>query len=84
MDQYLTGGSRSIPKLVAFSEDGTELFTWGPRPEGARQHFKKLKQQYDEKSEMIAELLEHYEEGGWQEAEEELTEAIRSATVTPV
>jgi hypothetical protein len=33
MDLYLTDGkSRSIPKLVAFSEFGDELFQWGPRP----------------------------------------------------
>ncbi len=36
MDAYLTNGSRSIPKLVAFDEaSGTELFTWGPRPQSA-------------------------------------------------
>lgn len=32
MDLYLTNGSKSIPKLVAFDEKGNELFTWGPRP----------------------------------------------------
>mgnify|MGYP006165894949 CR=1 FL=1 len=33
MDAYLTNGARSIPKLVAFSEDlKVELFTWGPKP----------------------------------------------------
>ena len=33
MDLYLTDGkSRSIPKLVAFSEFGDEFFQWGPRP----------------------------------------------------
>ncbi len=31
MEKYHTRGSRSIPKLIAFSESGTELFTWGPR-----------------------------------------------------
>ncbi len=39
MDLYLTGGSRSIPKLVVFSGSGKELFNWGPRPEGARLMF---------------------------------------------
>lgn len=30
---YQTNGSNSIPKLIAFnSENGEELFTWGPRP----------------------------------------------------
>ena len=32
MDQYLTNGGRSIPKLIAFDETGNELFNWGPRP----------------------------------------------------
>lgn len=32
MDRYLTGGSRSIPKLIAVDALGQELFTWGPRP----------------------------------------------------
>jgi hypothetical protein len=34
MDQYLTGSSRSIPKLICIEKNGLkELFTWGPRPE---------------------------------------------------
>ena len=36
MDAYLTHGGRSIPKLIAVDEDFNELFTWGPRPEGAQ------------------------------------------------
>ncbi len=36
MDLYLTNGTRSIPKLVAFDSDGNELFTWGPRPKAAQ------------------------------------------------
>lgn len=32
MDLYLTNGGRSIPKLVAFTDAGKELFQWGPRP----------------------------------------------------
>jgi hypothetical protein len=39
MDQYLTNGTRGIPKLVAFTEGGAELFQWGPRPEPARTLF---------------------------------------------
>lgn len=36
MDKYLTLGTRSIPKLIAFDMHGTELFTWGPRPQAAQ------------------------------------------------
>ncbi len=32
MNEYLTKVGKSIPKLIALDNDGTELFTWGPRP----------------------------------------------------
>ena len=38
MDEYLTNGGRSIPKLVALNaETMDELFVWGPRPEPAQE-----------------------------------------------
>lgn len=33
MNEYLTMGARSIPKLVIFDEGFNELTTWGPRPD---------------------------------------------------
>jgi len=34
MDDFLTNGGRSIPKLIALDEETWELdFTWGPRPQ---------------------------------------------------
>lgn len=79
MDQYLTGGSRSIPKLVAFAEDGTELFTWGPRPEGAADRYAELRTAYDDKQTQIAELVDYYEDGGWREVDAELADAVADA-----
>ncbi|MBL7950493.1 MAG: thioredoxin family protein [Flavobacteriales bacterium] len=35
MDRYLTNGTRSIPKLIAFDAAGHACFTWGPRPAAA-------------------------------------------------
>ena len=32
MDQYLTNGGKSIPKLICVDENFNELGTWGPRP----------------------------------------------------
>ena len=32
MDQYLTNGSKFIPKLICVDKDLNELGTWGPRP----------------------------------------------------
>lgn len=44
MDQYLTNGGRSIPKLIAIDANThEELFTWGPRPQAAQEIFLDLK-----------------------------------------
>lgn len=32
MDQYLTNGGRSIPKLICLDKEDREIFVWGPRP----------------------------------------------------
>ncbi len=37
MDQLLTNGSRSIPKLVGFNANFDVLYNWGPRPAEATQ-----------------------------------------------
>ncbi len=43
MDQYLTDGSRSIPKLICFEQESLrECFTWGPRPSTLQALVKKL------------------------------------------
>ena len=78
MDEYLTNGSRSIPKIVAFTEGGTELFTWGPRPEGARALREQLIDDGKSKREVIDDLLAHYEDGGWSEVEGELAAALET------
>lgn len=76
MDQYLTGASRSIPKLVAFSGEGEERFTWGARPEEAQRLFEERRAEGKPKREIIPELLEWYARGGWQQVDEELAETI--------
>ncbi len=38
MDQFLTNGSKSIPKLIAVDKGNLEVkYSWGPRPEIAQQ-----------------------------------------------
>jgi hypothetical protein len=37
MDQFLTNGGRSIPKLIALNSWHEVLFTWGPRPKEAQE-----------------------------------------------
>jgi len=43
IEDYLTMGAKSIPKLIARNEPGKDLFTWGPRPAGAAELMKEMK-----------------------------------------
>ncbi|MBK9285737.1 MAG: thioredoxin family protein [Sphingobacteriaceae bacterium] len=53
MNQYLTNGSKSIPKLICFdSVSGTELFVWGPRPETCQNIMIQLKKEGKEKNDI--------------------------------
>ena len=47
MQKYLTNGGRSIPKLIAITDDlEKDLFAWGPRPKEGAELVIKLKEQY--------------------------------------
>lgn len=43
INSYLTNGGKSIPKLIVRDDKGNDLFTWGPRPEGAQNLMEELK-----------------------------------------
>lgn len=78
MDQYLTDGGRSIPKLVAFREDGKELFTWGPRPSDLRTYRQQLIADEVGGKDVVRRLLDRYEEGAWKQVDDELIAALQS------
>ncbi len=79
MDKYLTSGSRSIPKLVAFSTEGEELFQWGPRPRAAAELRKQLKAKGKSGKEISNALIEWYQDGGYEMVEDELVERLTRA-----
>lgn len=60
MDQYLTNGTRSIPKLVIFDTQGNEVATWGPRPKAAAQLVVDLKAQYGGITQEVVEGLQKW------------------------
>lgn len=43
IEQYLTNGTKSIPKLIVRNAAGEDLFIWGPRPAGAQQVMEEMK-----------------------------------------
>lgn len=45
IENYLTNGSKSIPKLIIRNEKNEDLHIWGPRPIEAQNHFMDLKVQ---------------------------------------
>lgn len=61
MQQYLTNGARSIPKVIAVSKDLNEfLFTWGDRPKAAAQLVADLKSQYGSVTAEVKEALQRW------------------------
>lgn len=84
MDDYLTDGARSIPKLVAMTADlSCELFTWGPRPASA--HNLVLEYKRDSKGMSYQEFSETlhlwYARNKNQELESELLPLIQSTII---
>ncbi len=78
MDQYLTNGTRSIPKLVAFDEEGNELFRWGARPAASQQLINELKEKGLQKNEWLVELHKWYANNRGKEIEKELLELLNN------
>ncbi|MCO6474804.1 MAG: thioredoxin family protein [Melioribacteraceae bacterium] len=60
MNQYLINGSKSIPILVVFDEEGNEMLRWGPRPKNAQKLISKLKEDGLTKNEWTEKLHGYY------------------------
>ncbi len=76
MDHYQTGGTRSIPKLVAFDNWGRELFTWGPRPRSAAILFQSVRASGAPKEKALEELHRWYGANKGKELESEFLELL--------
>ena len=72
MDQYLTNGGRSIPKLICYDANNTELWNWGPRPAGAQALINTLKAEQKPMEEIKTQLHLWYTKNKTEETQEEL------------
>jgi hypothetical protein len=79
MDNYLTNGARSIPKLISFDEEGNELFNWGSRPKAAQELVMELKAQGFEKKYFHEKLHLWYAKNKGADIENELLILIKKA-----
>jgi hypothetical protein len=77
MDLHLTNGNRAIPKLIVYDENDYELFSWGPRPDDAKNLFTKLKNAGMLKPDINKELHLWYGRNRGKEAELELIQLIK-------
>lgn len=83
IEDYLTNGARSIPKIIVRDEHGTDLFTWGPRPKAAQRLLDMMKNQQTE-SEKINIALQHwYNEDRGQSMSAEIAKLWKTAVNTP-
>ena len=79
MDQYLTNGGRSIPKLVCL-EAGTlkELGSWGPRPAAAQEMIREAKKNPDlSRDEFIYKVHKWYADNKTLDTQKEVLEKLK-------
>lgn len=77
MDQYLTNGARSIPKLIVHNADGTqEKAVWGPRPEPAQHMMMDHKANPVEGRDIYREVQQWYNTDKTQTLQRELVDII--------
>lgn len=72
MDQYLTNGSRSIPKIICYDENKKELWNWGPRPKLAQNLINELKEKQVDLVQLKTELHQWYTQNKTVETQLEL------------
>lgn len=78
MDQHLTNGGRSIPKLIVKdAESGRELFDWGPRPAEAQKLYTHLKETKAPFKEAAEKLHKWYADNKTRDTQQALAELLR-------
>ena len=84
MDLYLTNGTRSIPKLIVFDEDGNEKFSWGPRPKEAQKLFSQWKAGGTVKPELYEKLHLWYSRDKGKNIENEILQLVKNINLEVV
>ena len=77
MDQYLTGDSRSIPKLICLNKVSLkEVFTWGPRPDAVQHIMLELKEKNAPMAEKAEKIHKWYAEDKTLSMQKELMDLV--------
>jgi hypothetical protein len=78
IEQYLTNGSKGIPKLVVRDANGNDLFTWGPRPAGAQEVVMRNKAENGDLEALKIALQHWYNEDKGKEVCSEIGELLKA------
>lgn len=76
MNQFLTNGTKSIPLLIIFDENGNQIGKWGPRPKDAVKLFAEGKAQGLVKDDILVNLHAWYGKNKGQQIQEEIAELL--------
>ena len=76
---YLTDGSRSIPKLIVRDEFGKDLFFWGPRPKPCQDLFFELRDKGVDPKERKIEIQNWYNRDQGQTLQKEIVQLIKQS-----
>lgn len=72
INDYLTKGGKSIPKLIIRNDKGEDLATWGPRPADCQVLFDRLKEEQADFGLVVTELQKWYNEDNGKEILKEI------------
>lgn len=74
MDQHLTNGGRSIPKLIVKDANENVLFSWGPRPKHIQAFFSEMKEKGIPYSDYSGDVQQLYNKDKGKAIQQELLE----------
>lgn len=81
INNYLTNGSKSIPKLIIRDEDGNDLITWGPRPAELQEVHHQLKAENTSFEASKTILQKWYNDDNGVSVQQEIAALLKSLTV---
>lgn len=78
IEQYLTRGGKSVPKLIIRNESGKDLLVWGPRPEKSQELYDRLKGENAGDEELKLQLQWWYNEDKGKSFQAELLDGLQN------
>lgn len=83
IDNYLTNGSKSIPKLIIRDAGGEDLCTWGPRPADCQLIYSRLQKEGADFEQIKTEIQQWYNRNKGIDLQKELAACLACAPPTP-